>query len=71
MTRKTEVLRLMDLAERKDFNVARSTIRDHWRLIDGDGNTVRKQDTNSAAFTVREALKFLETIPDASASSSL
>lgn len=68
MTRKTEILRLMDLAEGKGFSVTRSTIRDRWRLIDREGNTVRKRDSNLAAFTVREALKFLETIPDPSAS---
>ena len=64
MTRKTEVLRMMDLAERKGFKVRRSTVRDHWRLIDEEGNSVRKQGTKSAAFTVSEAAEFLATVRD-------
>jgi hypothetical protein len=64
MTRKTEVLRLIDLAGRKGFDVGRSTIRDHWKLIDRNGKSIRRQDTNSAAFTVRQASSFLEAMPD-------
>jgi hypothetical protein len=64
MSRKTAALRLMDLADQKGFDVARSTIRDHWRLIDGKGEAARKPGTKSAAFSVREATHFLEAKPD-------
>jgi hypothetical protein len=64
MSRKDEVLRLMELADRKGFDVTRSTIRDHWRLIDRHGKTVRNGHTNSAAFKVREATRLLEEQPD-------
>jgi hypothetical protein len=52
------------LADQKGFDLARSTIRDHWRLIDGQGRTVRKPGIKSAAFSVREAMHFLEAKPN-------
>lgn len=64
MTRKAEILRLFSLADRKGFDVARSTIRDRWRLVDSEGKTARKHGTNLAAFTARDAILFLEAMPD-------
>jgi hypothetical protein len=64
MSRKTEILCLMTLAGEKGFDVRRSAIRDHWRLIDRAGESARKPGTKSAAFSVREATHFLEAKPD-------
>jgi hypothetical protein len=33
-----------DLADRKGFDVTQSTMRDHVRLIDGDGNLVKNKE---------------------------
>jgi hypothetical protein len=41
MAKRDELLALYDLADRKGFDVTPSTMRDHVRLIDGDGNLDR------------------------------
>jgi repressor of nif and glnA expression len=56
-------LKLYDLADRKGYDVTQSTMRDHVRLIDGEGNLVKNKN-GGAAFTYAEARRFLETLPD-------
>jgi hypothetical protein len=44
MAKRDELLRLFDLADRKGYDVTQSTMRDHVRLIDGDGNLVKNKN---------------------------
>lgn len=55
--------KLLDAANRKGFEVERAVLKDHWRLTGPDGNLVR-QSTGSAAFSFRQAMRFLEAQPD-------
>jgi hypothetical protein len=48
MAKRDELLALYDLADRKGFDVTQSTMRDHVRLIDGDGNLVRNKMNGAA-----------------------
>jgi len=61
MAKRDELLRLYDLADRKGFDVTQSTMRDHVRLIDGDGNLVKNQN---GGFAFSYAGRFLEALPD-------
>jgi hypothetical protein len=63
MAKRDELLALYDLADRKGFDVTQSTMRDHVRLIDGDGNLVRNK-MNDAAHSYAEARRYLEALPD-------
>jgi len=63
MAKRDELLALFDLADRKGFDVTQSTMRDHVRLIDGEGKLVRNKN-GGAAFSHTEARRFLEALPD-------
>jgi hypothetical protein len=63
MAKRDQLLALYELADRKGFDVTQSTMRDHVRLIDGDGNLVRNK-MNGAAHSYAEARRFLEALPD-------
>lgn len=54
---------LLDIADRKGFEVERAVLKDHFRLTGPDGNFAR-QPTGSAAFTLAQAMRFLEEQPD-------
>jgi hypothetical protein len=63
MAKCDDLIALFDLADRKGFDVTRAMRRDHWRLIDPNGELVRRE-TGTAAFTLTEAIRFLEAKPD-------
>ncbi len=65
MAKRDELLKLYDLADRKGYDVTQSTMRDHLRLIDKDGNLV-KNKCGGAAFSYGEARRFLEEQTDRS-----
>jgi len=58
-----ELLKLYDLADRKGFDVTQSTMRDHIRLIDQDGNLVKNKN-GGAAHSYAEARRYLGALPD-------
>jgi len=61
--KRDELLRLFDLADRKGYDVTQSTLRNHVRLVDPDGNLVRNRN-GGAAHSYAEAPRFLESLPD-------
>jgi hypothetical protein len=63
MAKRDELLRLYELADRKGYDVTQSTLRNHVRLIDPEGQLV-KNKTGGAAFSLAEARQFLESQPD-------
>jgi hypothetical protein len=63
MAKRDQILALFDLAERKGHDVTQSTMRDHVRLIDKDGNLVKNKN-GGAAFSYGDARLFLEALPD-------
>ena len=48
MAKRDEILCMFDLADRKGFDVTQSTMRDHVRLIDGEGKLVRNKNGGAA-----------------------
>jgi hypothetical protein len=54
MARRDEIVSLYDLADRKGFDVTKSTMRGHVRLVDGDGNLVKNKN-GGAVFGYAEA----------------
>jgi hypothetical protein len=64
MAKRDELLRLFDLADRKGFDVTQSTMRDHVRLVDPEGNLVKNKN-GGAVFSYAEARRYLESLPDA------
>jgi len=63
LRRRDQILALFELADRKGYDVTQSTMRDHVRLIDGEGNLV-KNKTGGAVFSYAEARRFLEALPE-------
>ena len=63
------MMELFDLAERKGFDVVKSTMRNHVRLIGPDDKSV-KSDRGGAAFSYAEARRYLEGLPDRGAPST-
>ena len=64
MAKRDELLALFDLADRKGFDVMQSTMRDHVRLADPEGNLVKNKN-GGAAFSYAEARRYLESLPGA------
>ena len=50
MAKREELLRLFDLADRKGYDVTQSTMRDHVRLIDGQGNLVKNKNGGATRY---------------------
>jgi hypothetical protein len=63
MAKRNELLALFDLADSKGFDVTKGVLRNHVRLIDPDGKTI-KRESGSAAFSRVEARRYLEGLPD-------
>jgi len=63
IAKRDQILALYDLADRKGFDVTQSTMRDHSRLIDGDGKLV-KNKSGGAQRSAGEARRYLVALPD-------
>jgi hypothetical protein len=63
MAKREELIALHDPADRKGFDVTQSTMRDHIRLIDKDGNLVKNKN-GGAAFSYAEGRRYVEGLPD-------
>jgi len=50
---------LRGLAAEKGYRVERAIRRNHWQLIDDDGDAATNPDNGSTAFTLSAALLFL------------
>ena len=55
---------LLSLAKRKGFDVTRTIVKHLWRLTGPNGAIVRHRETGSAAFTFKQAMRYLEAQPD-------
>ena len=56
MGKPDNLFRCHDLADRKGYDVTQSTMRDHLRLIDKDGNLIKNKN-GGAAFRLRRGHK--------------
>jgi len=56
---------LRSLAGSKGYTPERAMLRDHWRLRFRDGKLAMNPRTNATAFSISEAMAFLEGRPDA------
>jgi len=65
MAKRDELLRLYDLAAPKGFDVVKSTMKDHVRLIGADDKSVKNKN-GGAAFSYGEARRYFEALPDQS-----
>ena len=63
MAQRDQLLALYEPADRKGYDVTQSTMRDHVRLIDKDGNLVRNE-ISEAAHSSAEAQRYLEALPN-------
>ena len=63
MAKRDQLLALYDLADTKGYDVTQSTMREHVRLVDPDGNLVKNQN-GGAGFSYAVARRFLEDLPD-------
>jgi hypothetical protein len=54
---------LLDLANAKGYTFTKAILRDHVRLTDPEGRRVVK-DGGGSAFSLTEARRFLEALPD-------
>jgi len=57
------MMELFDLVDCKGFDVVKSTMKDHVRLIGPDDEAV-KNDKGGATHSYAEARRFLEALPD-------